>query len=224
MVEPDPLMREIDDAVRHERYAQLWQTYRTPLLVIVGLLILITAGVSVQRELARQEAAAFSQSLLDAQQLLDSQKHDAAIAAFETMATQYGGTHHAIASLWKAKAQYAANQQDAAIDTLRNIANSAPASLWRDLACVQLLGTAAVPPACQHADNPAFDALMHTDRAARAAAKGEWETAIALLDMVAENDAAPLALQSQAAAWQALFLRAKLRGETPPATSPHEAQ
>ena len=202
----DPLLQEINEAVRQERYANLWNKYRLHVLGIVGALVVVTAGVSVERELSRQAAADYTQRLLDAKQLLEAEQYNEAIAAFNTIANNQRGDRKAIAVLWKAFAERASNAPESANGTLRNYAEQADAGLWRDIVCLQLFASESIPDACSGATDGAFASLLRTHTASKLALEGEWEKASALLKLVAESPDTPRGLAAQATQWRSIFI------------------
>ena len=205
MAEHDPLLQEINEAVRQERYTRLWDRYRFHLFGVIGALVLVTAGFSVERELTRQNSAAFTKELVTAQKLMETEKYEEAANAFAQAAEKQSGERQAIARLWQATAQRASGAPEAANGTLRSYAEQADASLWRDIACIQLFGSESIPAACSGASEGGFAALMRTQTASQLAMDGEWEKAEALMGLVAADARAPRALQAQADLWRDMF-------------------
>lgn len=203
MVEQDPLVREVNEAVRNDRYTALWNRYRTAVFAGLAALIVVTAGVSIQRELARQAASEYTQRIMEGTALLDTQKPEEAVEVFGTLADETSGEQNAIAIIWKAKAQQAAGTPAAADATLRNyVEQASPDTIWHSIACVHLLASESIPSACNGAEDGAFAPLLRAQTASKLAMNGEWEKADALLNLVMADEATPYNLQSEIARWQ----------------------
>ena len=54
----DSLLREVDEDMRQERMRAMWRRYRVPLLSIVVLLVVVTAGMSLWRDHKSAQAGA----------------------------------------------------------------------------------------------------------------------------------------------------------------------
>ena len=203
MAEKDPLLREVDEAVRQQRYQSLWDKYRNTVIASIVALVMVTGGVSVYRELANQHAANFTQSFVDAQRLMDKAEFEKADQAFAALAAEESGARKAVALLWRADAQRADNRPEAANAGLRNfVEQETEATLWRDIACLQLLSTELIPEACNGASESPLGVILGMQNAATYAQDAHWEHAAALLQLAANDPSTPAPLAADALMWQ----------------------
>lgn len=203
MADPnDILIREVDDDLRRARMEALWRQYRKPLLLAVVALVMVTAGHQVW-ESKRQKEAGVAMARLDTA-IVTLQQGKAAEAAplFAQLADDSSGSLHDVARWWHARALTADGQNEKAAAQLNDLAEHPKGSdlLWRDLACLKLMGqTTAVPKACtQDLASP----LVNTRRewtAAQYVAEGKTKEAVALVEKVANDEAAARPQRARAA-------------------------
>jgi hypothetical protein len=145
----DSLLREVDDAVRQEKMENLWRAIKRPLLVGAVCLIAITAGQSLYKTHQESARAAATAGLLEGKLLYDREEYAQAANSFAATASDAPANLKEMAQLWQARALLQSQQEAAGEAVLDTIISSAPASLWRDMACLKKAGLrGSVPPAC----------------------------------------------------------------------------
>ncbi|NJO38410.1 MAG: hypothetical protein HC871_13415, partial [Rhizobiales bacterium] len=86
----DGFIREVDEAVRQDRWLAVWNLYSTPIIgAALAVIVGTAAGVGWQNYQASQRAAN-ARALADATALLQEKPAEAA-DAFEALAGQVGG-------------------------------------------------------------------------------------------------------------------------------------
>lgn len=90
----DPLLREIDDELRQEKYLQLWRKYGTYLVVLVVAVVAGVAGYQGWRSYTEQARQAAGEEFNRVLQLTHSNQLDSAVLALTKLAanddTSYG--------------------------------------------------------------------------------------------------------------------------------------
>jgi len=120
----DEFIREVDEAVRQDRWMRLWQRYGT-YFVGAALAIVLGTGAGVawrnwQESQRQSEALRYAA----AEQLLRQDQASEAAAAFRALAEDADSGYHVIARLRAAEAEAAAGESAAAVATLDNLAES----------------------------------------------------------------------------------------------------
>jgi hypothetical protein len=146
----DSLLREVEDELRRERLAKLWDTYG---IFIVGLVAVLVASVGgYQLWQGRQQTLALEGGALydNAQQLAIDGKADEASRAFAALAEGGHRGYASLANLQLAGADVKAGKTDEALAKFDKIANDSTADpLLKSFATLQAaslrLGTADLP-------------------------------------------------------------------------------
>ncbi len=129
------IFREVEEEIRHERYAKLWTKYGKYVIAVAVAVVVATAGTVAWRDHQRKERAAESERYAAGMMLIAENKIPEAADAFAALAKDAGGDYGALARLeeagLRAQAGDAAGAQRA-YDELANDSN-AKRSL-RDLA------------------------------------------------------------------------------------------
>ena len=130
----DEFIREVDEAVRQDRWLQLWKHYGT---FIVGGAIAIVIGTGAGVAWRNYQA---SQRLEDArryaaaEELLRQDRPAEAATAFLQLAEEAGGGYDVVARLRAAEAQVEAGEKDAAAASLDRLSESDDAApVYRQL-------------------------------------------------------------------------------------------
>ncbi len=165
------------------------------------LLIAVTAGSSIWEDYQSKKAGEAMAKLDTAIQQL--QKGDAADAAanFAKLAKESDGELHDMALLWQARAQAMANNADAAVQTLGELATKAKGKdlVWRDMACLRLMAANAdAPAACASTANSPLKSQRHEWHAALLWQEGKQDEARVLLRTIMDDDAAPASQRERA--------------------------
>lgn len=95
----DHFIREVDEELRREQLTTLWQRYGKYLIAACVLVVLVTAGLRGWDWWRDREAARIGDLYMAADRLIDEESKDAAITAFENLATSEEGGYAAIAAL-----------------------------------------------------------------------------------------------------------------------------
>jgi hypothetical protein len=200
----DNIVREVNEAVRQERLHTLWKQLRTPVFVIVGLAIAATAGGSIWKEITREKNAEFTQAMFAAKRLYDGKKYDEATAAFAALATEQSADKKQMALVWQARAERQTNADNAARKTLESaLTIKGGTSLWRDLACIELIPLSPeMPPECVASEDSALAPELTAAHAAALWQQGKTAEASTLLDQLIQSQATPPVLKEQAEAWK----------------------
>jgi hypothetical protein len=130
----DGFIREVDEAVRQDRWMQLWKRYGT-YLVGAALAVVLGTGAGVAwRNWQESQRQAEAQRYAAAEALLSQDRAREAAVAFRALAEDADGGYRVIARLRAAGAEAAAGESAAAAATLGDLAGSAAAEpVYRQL-------------------------------------------------------------------------------------------
>ena len=120
----DGFIREVDEAVRQDRWTQLWKRYGT-YLVGAALAVVVGTGAGVAwRNWQESERQAEARRYAAAEALLRQDRASEAAEAFRALAEEADGGYRVIARLRAAGAEAEAGEGAAAAATLGNLAES----------------------------------------------------------------------------------------------------
>lgn len=202
MAENDTLLREVDEDVRRDKMQALWKQYRKPFFLAIGLLVAVTAGHSIWSD-HQEKRAGESMLVLDrgivAYEAGDYKK---AAGVFTALAEKNSGELNDLARWWQARALTASEDAKQALAVLHGLADK-PAGrdmLWRDLACLQLMGAGvdAPKPCSSTADSPLVTQRLEW-QAANLWLAGDAKAARAILEPMASDQALSGAQRARAA-------------------------
>lgn len=159
------LLREVDEALRADRAANLWRQYRKTVLTIAAAIVLGTAAHSGWQHYREAKGGEWLLQLSEGRKLLDSGKTEEAITNFASVASETRGETKALAQVWQARALVVAERHDEAKTLLK--AAAVGNGLWADIACLRLAGL----------DAGQADCLVAAHASPLAAVRGEWATA-----------------------------------------------
>jgi hypothetical protein len=132
-VKADEFIREVDEAVRQERWLKLWKQYGT---FIIGAALAIVLGTAVgvawreYRASARlDEATQYAQAV----ELLRQDRPAEAAEIFANLAEDADSGYAVLARLRAAEARGEAGKPEAKLETLTRLAESDAAPVYRDL-------------------------------------------------------------------------------------------
>jgi hypothetical protein len=130
----DEFIREVDEAVRQDRWLRLWKHYGT---YIAGgaIAIVIGTGAGVAwRNYQASERLEDARRYAAAEELLRQDRPAEAAAAFLELAEEAGGGYDVVARLRAAEAQIKAGEDDAAAASLDRLSESEDAApVYREL-------------------------------------------------------------------------------------------
>ncbi len=131
----DEFIREVDEAVRQDRWLAVWKRYNT---YIVGATLAVVIGTVAGvgwRSYQESQRAADARELAGATALLADEKPAEAAGAFDALAERAGGGVGVVATLRAADAHKQAGDVDTKLARLDDLAkNGDAASLYRRLA------------------------------------------------------------------------------------------
>lgn len=133
------IFREVDEEIRREHFAALWQRYGTYLMVFVAVIALGTLAISSWNTYRDSQRAQQSDQFIAAMALLEQQdRPEEAVRAFDALAQQAGGGYGVLARFQKAAAWQIAGDWEQAVNVYDDIANDGGAdALLRDLARIK---------------------------------------------------------------------------------------
>lgn len=208
MAEDDILMREVNDAVRHDKMMNFWNQFKMPLVYAAIALIVVTAGSSIWNHYQQSRAEEATLALDNAQQLYHAKKFTEAAKAFEGISQQTRGDLADMAKLWRARALLGADKHKSALRVLQNIvlAPEGHDLFWRDLACLHIAGltktASEVPEACSGTKPSPLSPLLVQLNAAGKWSAGDTEGASALLGGLAQDTTLSADVRARASAWE----------------------
>ena len=190
----DNVLREIDQDLRHEKMRQLWRRFRVPILSIVALLVVITAGSSIYADYQSKKAGEAMLALDAAIEQLQNGKAAEAAKNFGALAATSNSELRDMALLWQARAQAQSDDAPAAVTTLTQLATT-PAGedlVWRDMACLRLMAANAdVPESCASTASSPLKSQRLEWHAALLWQQGKTGEAQVLLRTIVDDEATP---------------------------------
>jgi hypothetical protein len=154
---------------------------KTVLIVAVAI-IAGTACGQVYRHWKAGQDAAFTAGLVEATGKLEQNNAPQAVALLTPLAEHAKGEHKAMALLWLARAQFAADDSKAAQKTLTQIiASQDEKSIWKQTACIWQAGASGTwPQDCTHADSSPLHSSALELAMADAIQRQDWKNARSL--------------------------------------------
>ncbi len=132
------VFREVDEELRQEHYAKLWQKYGRYVIVLAVLIVVATATNVGWREYVRNAREADGAKFAAAVELFAAGKSSEAANAFAGLVDDGGDGYPTLAGLQQAAALAAGGDQQGAIAIYDRLAKTANGELLQGLA--QLLG------------------------------------------------------------------------------------
>jgi len=204
----DGFIREVDEAVRQDRWLDIWNQYSAYIIgAALAVVIGTAAGVGWQNYQASQRAAN-AKALADATALLTDEKPAEAANAFKALAEHTGGGVAVVARLRAAEAEKNAGNREAKLSLLEGLVDSSDVgSIYQRLAgllakqetfadvdadaMIGELDQAATP------DNPWRASLIELKAVAQMKA-GRAEDARTTLEALLADEGTPASLQRRA--------------------------
>lgn len=218
----DPLLREVDEALRHDRLMEQWQQYRMPLLIAAIVFVVVSLGFTQWRNYREAKAGNAMEEFAAAQQLMKEEKFAPAAQAFSDIA-QHSFTHELadLAHLWQARALSEAKQTPAAIQILQALVAQPQSKqrIWRDIACIRLATLDAAQSSCLALnDGSPLNGERSLLRAAQLWHDDHAEEARLLLQALLDNTQTPESVRENARRYLAVIAPsgAALRTESSP--------
>jgi len=130
----DEFIREVDEAVRQERWVKLWQQYSNLIIGAAVVVVLVAAGVvgwrAYQESWLQDQANRYNA----ASELLNDERPAEAAAAFRALAQDASGGYAVLARLQAAQALGEAGDSAGKLSVLQELASDdAAAEIYREL-------------------------------------------------------------------------------------------
>ena len=129
----DSLFREIDEDLRHEKYAKLWKKYGMYVIGAAILLVAVVAGHQAWRSYDISKRNSDSEQLVAAMGLTNADP-EAAESAFRTLAEDASGGYQVLARFQEAAAAAKLGNRQEAATLLGTIASESTDPMIRDVA------------------------------------------------------------------------------------------
>ena len=130
----DEFIREVDEAVRQDRWLKLWKQYGTYIVAGAVAIVLGTGAGVAWRSYQASQRVEEARRYAAAEQLLRKDRPGEAADAFLALADDAGGGYDVVARLRAAEAQIKAGETDAAAATLDRLAEDGEAApVYRQL-------------------------------------------------------------------------------------------
>ncbi len=134
----DQFIREVDEELRREQLHTLWQRFGNYIIAACVLVVVVTAGFKGWDWWSRYEAERIGDRYIAADQLVQEDKRDEAIAAFDAIAASEESGYAALAALRAAALKIEAGDTDGAIANFDKVANDKNVDgILRDLASLR---------------------------------------------------------------------------------------
>ncbi|MGI9490625.1 MAG: tetratricopeptide repeat protein [Geminicoccaceae bacterium] len=204
----DEFIREVDEAVRQDRWLAVWKQYNAYIIgAVLAVVIGTTAGVG-WRSYQESQRTSNAKALADATALLADEKSAEAATAFKALAESAGGGVAVVARLRAADAEKQAGNEEAKLALLESLAgDSEISSLYQGLASLLARqetfsdsGTDAMIKELDEAatsDNPWRASLIELKAIAQMKAR-RTEEARGTLETLLESEDTPANLQRRA--------------------------
>lgn len=186
----DSLMREVNDAVRHDRMVALWRQYRAPLLAAAIALVVATAGTGMWKNYQEKRAGEAMQQFTIAQQRYDAGEFARAADDFATTADMASrGELRDLAHLWQGRALAQNDKMEKAVAVFEQVATQPEGKdlVWRDLACLHLVGIDSGKAECLKAGASPLAGERELVRASLLWKAGKSDDATSLLTRIANT-------------------------------------
>jgi hypothetical protein len=159
----DEFIREVDEAVRQDRWLRLWRQYGSYVIGAALAVVIGTAAGVGWRTWQQHQRVEEARRYVEAQQLLLDEQAAEAAGAFATLAEEADSGYGVLARLRAAQAQAEAGDRTAASEALNQLAGDGDAApVYRSLA--ELLAAQQQLAAGQEPPSPAeVDALAGPD-------------------------------------------------------------
>lgn len=133
----DNIFREVDEELRREQIAAMWDKYGVYVLIGAALIVAIVGGYNGYKWWQAERAAKNGQSFYEASQLLAEKKNTEALDAYSKLAKQSGDGYQALANLEMAGLQLRQGNKTSAIELYEKVSSGSTDPLLRDFAKLQ---------------------------------------------------------------------------------------
>ena len=133
----DNIFREVDEDLRREQLAALWDKYGVYVLIGAALIIAVVAGYNAYHWWSERRAAQTGEAFYQASQLVDENKRVEALDAFGKLANSGGDGYRTLADLEIAAIYAREGRKKEAIELYEKVATDGADPILRDFATLQ---------------------------------------------------------------------------------------
>jgi hypothetical protein len=137
MSEQDSLFREVDEDLRREQMAALWNKYGRYVIATAVAIVIIVGGYSVYNWWSETRAAQNGEAHFSAIELVSDEKHAEAVEAFTRLASEASGGYRTLAKLETAAIHARDGRKDEAVAIYDEVANAGADRFLSDFASLQ---------------------------------------------------------------------------------------
>lgn len=134
MSDDNTIFREVDEDLRREQMAAMWDKYGVYLLIAAGLIIVIVGGYNINLWWQEKRAAENGEAYFKASELLADKKNEEALKAFDDLASAAGGGYGTLAGLQVAAIRAEQGRTGEAVKLYDDISASGADATLRDFA------------------------------------------------------------------------------------------
>jgi hypothetical protein len=133
----DNIFREVDEDLRREQIAAMWDKYGVYVLATAALIVVVVGGYNAYKWWQNKVASENGQAYYEATQLLDEKKGPEAVDALAKIAQNATGGYRTLARLQTAAAEAKAGRKADAVKLYEAIGESGADPMLRDYAKLQ---------------------------------------------------------------------------------------
>jgi hypothetical protein len=137
MSDDDNIFREVDQDMRREQLAAMWDKYGIFVLIGASLIVAIVGGYNVYQWWTEKRAAESGQAYYAASQLFNQKKTPEALAAFDELAQASGSGYRTLSQLQIAAIHADQGRKPEAVALYEQIAQGGADAILRDFARLQ---------------------------------------------------------------------------------------
>jgi hypothetical protein len=137
MSEEDSIFREVDEELRREQMAAIWNKYGVYFIAGAALIVVIVGGYNVYNWWSETRAAQNGQAQFAAIELVSEKKNSEALEAFKKVADETGGGYETLATLEMAAIHAQEGRKSEAVALYDKVAASGADPFLRDFAQLQ---------------------------------------------------------------------------------------
>jgi len=137
MSDEDNIFREVEEDMRRERLAALWDRYGIYVISAAVLIVVIVGGYNVNNWWQKESAAADGETYYQAVQLLQEEKPSEALDVFSQLAGDGGEGYESLSRLRMAAIHLEQGREQDALGLYDQVASSGADQMLRDFATLQ---------------------------------------------------------------------------------------
>ena len=228
MSENDNIFREVDEDMRREQIAALWDKYGVFVLAGAALIIVIVGGYNVYNWWAEKRAAENGRAYYEATRLIDEKKGAEAIDALEKLAGNTSGGYRTLSEFRIAAAKAQDGHKAEAVALYEKIGQSGADPILRDFAKLQA-ATLRVDEADQKEMKERLDGLITDNNPWRYSAKellglaafrsGDTSESEKIFGQILSDPAVPPEMRKRAEVMLALIVKTPKQTDAAPAAA-----